>query len=366
MRDTAVDFGFVKGDTGIESVGALAFGPDDVLFVADSRGAKLVAVDVNDPSTVAASGPFDLSNVDASLASYLGCDVADLAIRALAVHPRTGNIYLSVMRGTGAAGQPVLVRIDRADGAISDLPLDHLAHATFELADAPAPDDPREDFRLDEGEEMVIRDRTIRISKVPIRLSAITDLAYVDGTVLVAGMSNEEFSSTLRRVPFPFTGGQAATGLEIFHVSHGKWETAAPIRVFVPYEGGSSILASYTCTPLVHFPLADLASGDHAVGRTVAELGSGNQPLDIVSFRQGGAEHLLVSNTSYGLMKIACADVDAQSALTEPHEPEGVPRTLSDLTGISFMANLDDDHVLALQADDTGARHLRSLKTASL
>ena len=63
-------------------------------------------------------------------------------------------------------------------------------------------------------------------------------MAYVDGTLVVAGMSNEEFSSTLRRIPFPFTGEVSDNNLEIFHVSHGKWETAAPIRTFVPYDGG--------------------------------------------------------------------------------------------------------------------------------
>ncbi|MGD9796837.1 MAG: hypothetical protein AB7V15_01850 [Acidimicrobiia bacterium] len=358
--------GLVVGDTGIESVGALAFGPDDVLFVADSKRARVVAVDVAAPSTEAATGPFDLSDLDATLAAYLGCDLADVRVRDLAVHPRTGNIYLSVTRGAGDAERPVLVRIDRADGSITDLALDHLAFADVELADAPSEDDPRKDFRLGEGDEMEFSGRKIRIARVPARLSAITDLAYVDGTVLVAGLSNEEFASTLRRIPFPFTGEQGSTGLEIFHVSHGLWETAAPIRTFVPYEGGASILASYTCTPLVHFPLADLRPGARAKGRTVAELGAGNQPLDIVSFRQGGAEHLLVSHTAHPLMKIAAADVDRQDALTEPKEPEGVPRTLPDLAGVSLMANLDDDHILAIQADDDGTRHLRSLKTASL
>jgi hypothetical protein len=116
----------------------------------------------------------------------------------------------------------------------------------------------------------------------------------------------------------------------------------------------------------VHFPLSDLTAGGHAKGRTVAELGAGNQPLDIVSFQQGGAEHLLVSHTAHPLMKIACADIDRQEALTEPKEPAGVPRTLPDLAGVSLMANLDDDHILAVQADESGARHLRSLKTASL
>jgi hypothetical protein len=191
-------------------------------------------------------------------------------------------------------------------------------------------------------------------------------MAYTGGALLVAGLSNEEFSSRLRRIPFPFGDEVAGSSLEIFHVSHGKWETAAPIRAFVPYDGGASILASYTCTPVVHFPLTDLTDGAKAVGRTVAELGAVNQPLDMVSFRQEGQEYLLVANTAHGLVKIACRDIDAQSPLTEPKEPVGVPRETKDLQGIRRLANLNGSHVLVLQSDDAGHQHLRSLKTASL
>jgi hypothetical protein len=241
-----------------------------------------------------------------------------------------------------------------------------VAHAVADLTDAPAEDDPRLDTVLGDGEAHEYNGRVIRVTRVPARLSAITDLAYVDGTVLVAGMSDEEFSSTLRRIPFPFDGRQASSNLEIFHVSHGAWETAAPIRTFVPYAGGDAILASYTCTPLVHFPMTDLADGARATGRTVAELGWGNQPLSMVAFQQDGAEHLLVSHTAYPPMKIACADIDAQEALTEPKAPVGVPRTLEDLAGVTLLATLDEAHVLAVQADEAGTRSLRSLKTASL
>ena len=170
----------------------------------------------------------------------------------------------------------------------------------------------------------------------------------------------------LRRIRFPFTDDVADNNLEIFHVSHGKWETAAPIRTFVPYDGGRSILASYTCTPVVHFPLSDLTPGTKTVGRTVAELGAMNQPLDMVSFVQGDGEHLLVANSTHGLIKIACRDIDAQAPLTEPTEPVGVPRETEDLRGITRLANLNGSHVLALQADDDGRQHLRSLKTSSL
>ena len=41
---------------------------------------------------------------------------------------------------------------------------------------------------------------TIRVQRLPIRTSTITDMVYVDGELLVAGMSNEEFASKLRRI----------------------------------------------------------------------------------------------------------------------------------------------------------------------
>src|SRR5256885_1274689 len=200
----------------------------------------------------------------------------------------------------------------------------------------------------------------------PGRSNAVTDMAYIDGMVLVAGLSNEEFASTLRRIPSPFDGQAESNSLEIFHVSHGMWETAAPIRTFTPFEGGSSILASYTCTPLVQFPIDDLKTQKHARGRTVAELGAGNQPLDIISFRQGDSEYLLICHSTHPVMKIDVSAVAAQDALTEPREPWGVARETLDLPKTSLLANLDDDYVLALQRDESGTRHLRSLKTASL
>ncbi len=111
----------------------------------------------------------------------------------------------------------------------------------------------------------------------------------------------------------------------------------------MPYEEGRSILASYTCTPVVHFPLADLTRGTKTVGRTVAELGAMNQPLDMVSFTQDGEEYLLVANSAHGLVKIACRDIDGQEPLTEPTEPVGVPREAKDLQGIRRLANLDGE-----------------------
>jgi hypothetical protein len=362
------EYGLVTGRAAIGSAGPIAFGPAGILFLADNDAAKVFAVDVADPGPAAGSEPFDLENVDAHVASFLGCDPDDIVIRDMAVHPSSHNVYLSVQRGHGDAAQAVLVRIDRLDASVTDVPLDNVPVAEVTIADAPAEDDERLDTTLpqgNEGEEFTFGERTIRILRRPIRSATITDMAYVDGALLVAGLSNEEFSSKLRRIPFPFGGDVVDNNLEIFHVSHGKWETAAPIRTFVPYGGGRSILASYTCTPVVHFELSDLTPGTKVVGRTVAELGAMNMPLDMVSFEDGGEEHLLVANSTHGLIKIACRDIDAQPALTEPKEPVGVPRETEDLKGITRLANLNGSHVLALQSGN-GRNHLRSLKTASL
>jgi hypothetical protein len=361
--------GLQRGNASIKSAGPIAFGPDGLLFVADNAAAKIHAVDVADPGKAGGAEPFDLENIDARVASYLGSEVDDIVIRDMAVHPASHNVYLSVQRGRGDAGASVLVRVDRLDGSITDVPLRDVPLASITIDDAPADDDERLDTTLplgSEGEVLTFGERSIRVLRQPIRTSTITDMAYVDGALLVAGLSNEEFSSKLRRIPFPFREAVSSNNLEIFHVSHGQWETAAPIRTFVPYQGGRSILASYTCTPVVHFPLDELVPGTKTVGRTVAELGAMNQPLDMVSFEQGGEEHLLVANSAHGLIKIACRDIDAQAPLTEPKEPIGVPRETEDLQGIRRLANLNGSHVLALQAGEDGRQHLRSLKTASL
>jgi hypothetical protein len=367
-------YGLTTGTADLGLAGPITFGPDGILFLADNATARVLAVDVQDTGAPAEAEPFDLTDVDARVGSFLGCEAADVIIRDLAVHPVSRGVYLSVQRGAGDAGQAVLVRVDGLDGTVAEVPLDGVPMAAAQIADAPATDDERLDITLPlspaEGEEVTYGEHTFRLLRRPIRTATVTDMAYVPdaaggGTLLVAGMSNEEFSSRLRRIPFPFAGPAAATSLEIFHVSHGKWETAAPIRAFVPYDGGQSVLATYTCTPVVHFRLADLQPGAKAVGRTVAELGAINQPLDMVSFRSGGREYLLVANSRHGLVKIDCRDIDAQEPLTEPQEPVGVPRETKDLQGITRLATLGDSHVLALQSAD-GRQHLRALKADAL
>ena len=65
-------------------------------------------------------------------------------------------------------------------------------------------------------------------------METITQLKYVDHKVLVAGLSNEQFSSAFRRMAFPFTNAKETTTLQIYHVSHKRSETQAPVMTFTP------------------------------------------------------------------------------------------------------------------------------------
>ena len=356
---TLEHLGLAVGSPDIKSVGPLAFGPEGVLFVGDNVGAAIFALDVGDDGRGGDSRAIDLENLDTALASYLGCAREDVQIRDMAVHPHSRNVYLSVMRGSGDAAVPVIARID-GNGSLSDVALDVIGFSKTDIEDAAAEDDPRE------------------VSRVKLRTVTVTDMSYVDGLLVVAGTSNEEFSSTLRRIPFPFSGDVDSNSLEIFHVSHGRYETAAPIRAFVPYQGNNSILASYTCTPVVQFSVSDFKPGELAHGKTVAELGAHNRPLDLVSYEQDDGEYLLVANDRHPLIKIACADIDRQGPLTVPDDSlddspadpvtpgVGVPRQILPHDGVRRLANLDGNNVLMLQEDPDGNLHLHTYDSGEL
>jgi len=361
-------YGLEVGRPDIRSVGPIAFGPDGILFVADNVSAEIFALDVGGGSAAGGGAPYAVERLDGRLAAYLGCEREDVHVRDMAVHPESGLVHLSVMRGAGSAATPVLVTV-APDGALVEVELGELPFAEIGIDDAPGEDDERVEMRVaapDEpaARELEVRGITLRIAEDSLRATTITDLAYVDGALLVAGASNEEFISTLRRIPFPFDGEAQASSLEIFHVSHGKYETHSPIRSFVAYGGEASILATYTCTPIVRFSLDDIRSGARAQGRTVAELGAMNTPLDMVSYERGGEEYLLVANTRHPLLKLARRDVDAQEPLTSPTEPIGPPREELPHAGVIRMAAVDGQ-VLMLQHGDEGLS-LRAYDAATL
>src|SRR5262249_44966752 len=138
-----------------------------------------------------------------------------------------------------------------------------------------------------------------------------------------------------------------------------------PVRTFIPFvvEGKPHILAAYTCTPLVSIPVADLKDGAKLRGKTVAELGNRNVPLDIISYEKGGQKYLLMANNARGVMKITTDKLATQEAITArvAAPTAGVAfETVESLKGVEHLDKLGDQMALLLIKTDSG-KNLQSV-----
>jgi len=331
----------------IRSMSALAFGPGGVLFVGDGKRGAVFAFELGDRQVREVKEPKEVTDVEGQLAALLGATPADVMVHDLAVDPISKNVYLAVSRGRAAwtdrwllpndvADASVLVKVD-AGGRFSAVDLRALP---FTRAALPSPVDPARAHEWKKG--------------VSLRTEAITDLAFADGSLLVAGLSNEEFAATLWRIPYPFQGQATITTLQSYHGAHGKYETAAPIRAFVSYplKGKPHVLAAYLCTPLVTFPLDGLQDKRQLRGRTVAEFGSGNYPLDMVVYRKDGRDKILIANSNLPLTIVDPRDVEAfEGEITSevPGYTGGVRFEARSAGAVQQLDSLGEGHVLVLQ-----------------
>ncbi len=323
----AVDLtaGMTKGTPDIKMAGPLAFGPDGILFIGDPQGAAIFAVATGD-TKAGAGGTIKVEGIDAKIGAMLGTDAKGILINDLAVNPASGKAYLSVSRGKGPDAAAVLVRVE-GGGKIDEFPLKDVPYSKVTL---PNPAGSRG------------------------RTQSITKIAFVKDRIFVAGLSNEEFASTLRSIPFPFRDADKGTGIEIWHTAHGRFETASPVRTFLAYSvnGEDNLLAAYTCTPLVKIPVSKLKPGERIRGTTVAELGNRNQPLDMIVYQKDGKEYILMANSARGVMKIALEGLEKSQGLTEPVRGGGKAGlhydTVADLKGVVQLDKLDKDHALIL------------------
>ncbi len=331
----AADDGLTKGTPELKSATALAFGPKGLLFVGDPAATTVFAIDTGDTKATGEK-PVNVEKIDGQVAAALGVTEKEVKINDVKVNPASGNVYLAVSRGTGA-GQPAIVKVTR-EGKV---------------------------------EPMSLKD--VMFSKVAVpgqgkgKATQFTSMAFTDGRLFLAGLSNEEFASTLWAFPYPFTGKAPAAGsaIEIFHGAHGAIETKAPIRTFTPYKIGKeeNIMASYTCTPLVKIPISELKPGTKVKGTTIAELGNRNQPLDMIAYTKDGKDYLLSANSAHGVIKIPAAEFGTAAAITARTGIAG-PKydKITALKGVMQLDKFDNTRVVLLMKTDAGF----DLKTVDL
>ena len=172
-------------------------------------------------------------------------------------------------------------------------------------------------------------------------------------------------------MPFPFTNKQETSSLEIYHAAHGRYETTSPIRTFTTatINNKKYLIASYTCTPLVLFPLDELKPGQHVKGRTVAEMGSGNQPIDMITMSNEGKSFLVMANSNRPVFRVNFNGIESfQGSLTTPVEEnfatEGVPFVNMPITNVLQLDKIDNTKMVMLQRKSNGSLDLWSTENS--
>ncbi|MEM6830237.1 MAG: hypothetical protein AAF551_06950 [Bacteroidota bacterium] len=259
-------------DLGLDEVSlpgatVLAFGPDHVLFIGDSKSATIHAVktkaqEVKDPV------PFNLTDFDRKLAEKLKIDPRDMIVNDMKIHPVSQEAYIAVKKGLAPDAPSMVAIVSPISGDIRFLDVTETNSTKVSIKNPASKD-------------------LVFWGTIPASTLTITDMDYYDGAIYVAGLSNSEFAATLRKIAYPFSSKQEATKeIEIYHAVHTQMETRAPIRTMAITEldGEPTLIASYTCTPLVTIPLKEIQAGNEIKGKTIAELGYGNTPIDMVTY----------------------------------------------------------------------------------
>ena len=342
FANTSITDGFITGNPEIGSINAMSFGPEGILFIGDSKGAQIVAIDMS-ADAKATNEKLNIPDIELLLSELLGSDSDQLQIVDMVVNPANQNIYIGAQH---SSGKSFLFLVNNNN--LEMVPLGSVSYTKTGVNNAIASD---------------TKDRRGR----SLRKWAISDIKYADGQVMLSGLSSAEFASTFRSIPFPFTQQQKESSLEIYHAAHGKYETASPIKAFTTIQINNEphLIASYTCTPLVVFPLSELTPGAHTKGRTVAELGNWNTPLDIIEMEKEGARYILMANTNRALMKIKVADIESfgdslTTPVTERADTAGVDFINLPFVNVQQLDKLNEKEFVFIQRDAAGKLALKT------
>ncbi len=328
--------GFQKGAPDYKAIGPLAFSPSGVLFFADDQGGAVYGVDLGEKSGSGAAFT-RIPDLGATLAARLGTTPAGIEIKDAAVSPISHAVYLSVRKTDGADQNPTnpanyALFAVQPDGKVSVVDLKEKAFGRVAVSGQPS--------------------YAVRGSTAPARV--IGDITYVKGRVLAAVISTDAFKSNLVSVPVPFRAeGVERFATAIYHVSHKKQETASPIQTLTSYRDGDKeyLIAAYICTPVVRIDPDQLKAGQAVTGVTVAEIGSGNRPMAMISYGRAGSQHLLLNNSSFGVVKVDGKIVTEKEKVDQMTTADRGNRGATPIAGIEQLDTIKDARAYAVSGD---------------
>ncbi len=357
----------------IKSLGVLEFSDEGILFIGDNIAGNIIAIDLTTESKTADQFEINVYNIDAQVAAVLGTAQSSVQINDIAVHPVSGEVYLSVTRGHGVEAFPSLIKVD-AENRIHNVDLSTLEITAQALDNLP---DSNRRVAL-RGTGSAPTKKEIAKSKRSLRMLSIVSMEYHKGELFVAGINNEEFCSVLRRMSYSFNGKESISNIEMYHITHDRYESRAPIRTMIVKEinGIDQLIAGYTCSPMVLIPLDELKDDAKVKARTIGDMGNG-QPVDMISFNLNGEEMLFVTNKSRSPLVIPLSGIHNAKVVTEKDFERGAKVDLHPLmpfgpmgkpvmfTGASLHIDLlNENQFVSLNRDaETGSLDLETVFT---
>ena len=165
---------FKAGTPDIKSMSILEFGPDGILFIGDSKGGGVFAIETGDVSAPTADlKRYTVPDLEGKIAAMLGTNAEDVLIHDMAVNPISANTYIAVSRARTNWTSPWELPNELADATIllrvtAEKTIEEFAltNVKFAKASLPNPVDLNIEHRWKKG--------------VTTRVDAITDLVYDD------------------------------------------------------------------------------------------------------------------------------------------------------------------------------------------
>lgn len=328
-----------------KSINVMTFGDENTLFIADSKSATIFAYEIEEEKNPSSKDYYNIFNLSGLIADLDHIKESDILIREMKVHPISKIVYVAYDRKTINGYDPKIVTVNQA-GELAFFDLENTKHTSISATDAPN------------------LDRTY-FETLDHRSLTFTDIDFFKGKLYVSGISNAEFSSTLRVFNYPFQKETASsTTLEIYHASHDQNENRAPIvsMDFFEIEGKDYIIAAYLCTPLVVFPLNEIKDGKYLKGKTIAELGYGNLPNELFWVDEASGlgtvfpKGILITNHQRSARYVSLEDIIKGAKTTQIEKvpislTAGVPFTELPIVGHLQTDNQDDQLIVSITRD---------------
>jgi len=307
---------------------ALKFDAQGMLYAADAKNDRLLGLAIEEKEAKAKAVKID--NLSEQLGKALEAGADPVTVHDVAVHPLSHAVYLSASKKGG--GGTILFRVngDKVE-------------------------------KVDLG--------SLKTSSVALPAGARPfDVVVTSKDVVVSSMNRDKtFGSALHRIALPLKeGGVATAETEIYHTSHKKWETKAPLVAMAGFSSGGQdyIMGSTACTPVVRIGVADVADKKKVQTSTIVELGSRNAPVSMFVYTKDNQQSLLVTNNKEGAYKVAQPILAETAKLNEKAVNRGAGiaiETVESWKGAKKSAILDGTSAVVVRDGGDGTLSLQTL-----